>query len=165
MPAAAATASPAWGRSCGFATGSLAEKFSAAASPAQAENEDAAFSDLGTRPHLAFVRLHDLIHDGQTQPGAAFELRLEGLKDFLHQLPAHAGTGVGKVDLPVLADLLHRNPEHSPGTHGTDSVLAKIPEHLLDLVAIGNGESLLDVIVPLDANPGVLRSPGGAPAE
>src|ERR1700690_4418154 len=48
---------------------------------AQAENEDAAFSDFGARPNLAFMRLDDLIHDGQTQAGAAFELRLEGLED------------------------------------------------------------------------------------
>ena len=60
------------------------------------------------------MRLHDLIHDGQTQPGAAFELRLEGLEDFLHQLTAHAGTGIGKVDLPVVADLLHAKRVSTP---------------------------------------------------
>src|SRR4029077_8861851 len=91
---------------------------------AQPQDEDTALSDLGARPNLAFMRLDDLIHDGQSQPGAAFELRLEGFEDFLYQLPAHAGTGIGKVDLPVLARLLKRDTEHSTGAHGADGVLA-----------------------------------------
>ena len=65
---------PAWGLGCGAAGSS---RISPRPQPpgAQRENKDAfAFPDFGTRPHLAFVRLHDQIHDGQAQPGAAFEL-------------------------------------------------------------------------------------------
>jgi len=56
--------------------------------PAQPQDEDTALSDFGARPNLAFMGLHDLIHDGQAQTGASFKLRLKGSEDFLHQLPA-----------------------------------------------------------------------------
>ena len=69
---------------------------------------------LGTRPDFAFMGLDDLINDGQTQSGAAFKLGLEGLEDFFHQLPAHARTGIGKVDLPIVAGLLQGNARTPP---------------------------------------------------
>ena len=95
--------------SCGFAAEPLRRQTFYRRQAAQPEDEDAALSDFGARPDLAFVGLHDLVHDGQAQPGAAFELRLEGLEDFLDQLPAHARTGVGEVDLPVVPRLLQRD--------------------------------------------------------
>src|SRR6185437_10556013 len=123
---------------------------------AQPEHEDAALSNSGARPHFAFMRLYDLIYDGQAQSGAAFELRLEGLEDFLHQLPAHAWTGIGEVDLPVLTRLFQRDAEHSTGAHGADCVLTKIPEHLFDLVAVRHGEGFFEVVTSFNADTPVL---------
>src|ERR1700686_3908246 len=99
---------------------------------AQPEDEDAAFSHSGTRPNLPLMGLDDLVHDGQTQPGAAFEMRLEGLENLLYQLPAHARAGIGEIDLPVLTRLLQGDTEHSTRAHGAHGVLAKIPENLFD---------------------------------
>src|SRR6266478_1522552 len=125
--------------------------------PAQPQDENAALPYLGAGPHLAFMRLDNLIHDGQTQPGAAFKLGLEGFKNLLHQLPAHAWSGVGEVDLPVVSDLLQRNCEDSPRSHGADCVLAKVPEHLFDLVAIGQGKRVGKAVAPFDPDARVLR--------
>src|SRR5437899_7655657 len=46
----------------------------------QKENKQATLPHLGSGPNFAFVRLHNLIHDGQAQPGAAFKIRLDALK-------------------------------------------------------------------------------------
>src|SRR5260370_42658573 len=54
----------------------------------------------GLHPYLCPVRLHDLVHDGQPQPGPSFELRLEGFKDFVHEFCRDAGAGVADSDQP-----------------------------------------------------------------
>ncbi len=56
---------------------------------------------FGTDPHLAFVRLHDLVNDRQSQSRAAVEARLEGLEDLFHFRPAHPAAGVGEADHPA----------------------------------------------------------------
>src|SRR5258708_1386714 len=48
----------------------------------QPHHETRALANCRTRPHLALMRLDDLVHDGQTEPGSAFKVRLEGLEDF-----------------------------------------------------------------------------------
>ena len=63
---------------------------------AQPQNECGSLPWLRPRPHLAFVRLHDLVNDGQAQPCAALEVRLERLEDFFDLLRRHARSGVGE---------------------------------------------------------------------
>src|SRR6266850_6848815 len=123
----------------------------------QAENEHATLSRFGPGPHLAFVGLHDLINNGQTEAGTAFELGLEGLENLLDNLRIHPGTGIGKIDLPVIPCRIERDAKGPATLHGADCVLAKIPEDLFDLVAVRQGEGFFDCIVPLDLNACLLR--------
>src|SRR5580704_3650058 len=102
----------------------------------QPQDEHAALPKFRARPDFAFVSLHNLVNDGQTQAGAAFKLGLERLKNLLNKLRGHAGSGVGKVDLPVLTHRVERNAKCPSTPHGAHCIFAKIPEHLLDLVAI-----------------------------
>src|ERR1700675_1018109 len=48
----------------------------------QAHHEAATLPDRRTRPHLALMRLDDLVHDGQAEAGSALKVRLEGLEVF-----------------------------------------------------------------------------------
>src|SRR5208283_5814247 len=48
----------------------------------QTKHEAGALAGFRTRPHLAFVRLDDLVHDGQAETGSTFKVRLEGFEDF-----------------------------------------------------------------------------------
>src|SRR5271157_2825578 len=61
--------------------------------PAQSENESGSLPRLRPRPHLAFVRLHDLVDHRETKAGAAFKVRLEGLENLFRLLRGHAGSG------------------------------------------------------------------------
>ena len=83
------------------------------------------------------MRLHDLVDDGQPESGAAFKVRLEGLKNLFNLLRRHSGSGIGKADLPVIAQGFDRDGQRAAVFHGADGVLAEIPEDLLDLVAVG----------------------------
>src|SRR5579862_6360824 len=49
---------------------------------AQPHHETRPLAHLGTRPHLALVRLHDLIHDGEAESCPTFKIRLERFEDF-----------------------------------------------------------------------------------
>src|ERR1700688_4921064 len=71
----------------------------------QPHHEAATLADRRTRPHLALMRLDDLVHDGQAEAGSAFKVRLEGLEDFFRLLRVYPRTGVGKAHLPVQAAL------------------------------------------------------------
>src|SRR5271157_3395640 len=97
----------------GFARGSLLQT-------AQTDHEAGALTDFGTRPHLALMRLDDLVHDGKAQSGAAFEVRLEGLEDFFRLLRLDAGAGIGKAHLPVRAALGEGNGNDSRLTRHLD---------------------------------------------
>src|ERR1700740_2294807 len=46
------------------------------AQPPQPQHECRSLSHFRARPDIAFVSLNDLVHDGQTKPGAAVESRL-----------------------------------------------------------------------------------------
>ena len=72
----------------------------ACSSTTQTDHEAGALADFGTRPHLALMRLHDLVHDGEAESGSAFKVRLEGLEDFFRLLRLDAGTGVGRSSSP-----------------------------------------------------------------
>src|SRR5215470_8079419 len=128
-------------------------------SPApQAQHERCALAQLRARPYLAFMRLHNLVNDGQAQPGATVKARLERLKDLFRLLSGHSDARIGEVDLPVVADRIERNGESAAAVfHRAHRVLAEVPEDLLDLVAVGQRESLLERVTPLDANAGMLR--------
>src|SRR5208337_249512 len=79
----------------------------------QTDHEAGALADFRTRPHLALMRLDDLVHDSQPQSGAAFEVRLEGLEDLFRLLRLDAGTGIGKTHLPVRAALSESDGDDS----------------------------------------------------
>src|SRR5215467_5748629 len=70
---------------------------------AQSQNKCRSLPRLGSRPDLAFMRLHDLINNGQPKPGAALKIRLEGLENLLDLLRCHSGSGIREGDLPVLS--------------------------------------------------------------
>src|SRR5438876_11691852 len=124
----------------------------------QPKNKNAALPHLGSGPNLAFVRLHNLIHDGQAQTGATFKIRLEGLKYLFHNLRRHAAACVGKINLPIFADRLHRDRQASTIPHGTNSVLTEIPEDLLNLVAISQGHRFRHDKLAHDVNTQILRN-------
>ena len=108
----------------------------------QAQHERGSLPGLGSRPDLALMRLHDLVDDGQPQPGTAFEIGLEGLEDLFDLLRAHARSGIGKPDLPIVAQGFDADGERASAFfHGADRILAEIPEYLFDLVAIGHRPS------------------------
>src|SRR6202047_4639793 len=128
----------------------------------QPHYETRALADSRTRPHLAFMRLDDLVHDGQTEAGSALEVRLEGLEDLFRLLWIYARTGVGKAHLPVQAALGQGHGQSS--TFGrclclclclycAHRVFAEVPEHLFELVAIGQhpGFGLREAALKLDA--------------
>src|ERR1039458_4594137 len=126
---------------------------------AQSHHEAGALANFRTRPHLALVRLHDLVHDRQAQPGSAFKVRLEGLEDFFRLLRVDAWTSVGKAHLPVGAALGQSHGQRSTfAFHRAHRVFREVPEHLFKLVAIGQhpGFGLLKAALQLDA--GVLGS-------
>src|SRR5215469_15927798 len=122
------------------------------AEAAQPENEYRSFAQTRARPHLSFVGLCDLIHDGTPEAGSTFKARLEGLEDFLGLLRAHAVSGIGKTDLPIVANHLNGNRERAAIFHSLLCVLAEIPEHLLDLVAVGQSQRFAYLEIPLDVN-------------
>src|SRR5216684_5081624 len=108
----------------------------------QPHHETRALANCRTRPHLALMRLDNLVHDGQTQPGSAFKVRLEGLEDFFRLLRVYPRTGVGKAHLPVQAALGQGHAQRS--TFGrclclclclcldcAHRVFTEVPEHLL----------------------------------
>src|SRR5271165_1739515 len=106
--------------------------------PPQTQHERSAFADFRTGPDLAVVRLHNLVHDGQTESGATFKVGLEGLEDLLRLLRIDAGAGIGEAHLPIRTALHEADGERAAVfLHGANRILAKIPEHLLELVAVG----------------------------
>src|SRR5947207_2665544 len=123
----------------------------------QPENEDAALSRLGPGPNFAFVSLHDLINNGQTEAGTTFKLGLEGLEDLLDGLRIHARAGISKIDLPVISCRFKRDTKGSAIAHGADSVLTEIPENLFDLVAVGQRPGFSHRIMSFDANACLFR--------
>src|ERR1700679_3359876 len=68
---------------------------------AQAEYEASPFANLRARPDFAFMRLHNLVDDGQAKAGSTFEIRLKRLEDFFCLLRIDTGAGVGKTHLPI----------------------------------------------------------------
>src|ERR1700680_2185504 len=113
----------------------------------QSQNERSSLPRLGSRPNLAAMRLHNLIDNGQPEPGAALEIRLKGLEDFFNLLRAHPRSGVRESDLPVFSQGFDSHRKHASALcaldalcafHGAHRILTEIPKHLFELVAIGD---------------------------
>src|SRR5271165_159325 len=125
----------------------------------QPHHKAGALAGFGTRPHLALMRLDNLIHDGQAKAGSAFEVRLEGLEDFFRLLRVEAGAGIGKTHFPVGAALGEGHGERSAVTgrpYGTHCVFREVPEHLFEFVAIGQHPGFGLRKVALDPDAGAL---------
>src|ERR1700687_6008255 len=117
-----------------------------------------ALADSRTRPHLALMRLDDLVHDGQAKPGSTLKVRLDGCEDLFRLLRVYARTGVGEAHLPVQAALGQGHGQRSAFgrrlcLYCAHSVFAEVPEHLFELVAIGQhpGFGLREAALKLDA--------------
>ena len=105
------------------------------------------------------MRLDDLVHDGQAQAGSPFKVGLEGLEDFFRLLRVEAGTGVGEAHLPVRAALGQGHGERATFTRRLDcaqGVFTEVPEHLFELVAIGQDPGFGFRKVALELDAGVL---------
>ena len=60
--------------------------------------------------------------------------------------------------MPIFAHRLHRDRQGSTIAHGAHGVLAKIPEDLLDLVAISEGHRFRHDQLAHDVNTQILRN-------
>src|ERR1700688_832511 len=123
----------------------------------QAQYEGSSLPGLGSRPDLASMRLHNLVDDSQSEPGTALEVGLKGLEYFFNLLRTHARPGVRESNLPILSERLEGDCEPATTFHCADGILAEIPKHLLDLVAIGDCPGLTGGKVAFDGDPGFFR--------
>src|SRR5271166_1604974 len=103
----------------------------------QSQNKSRPLLWLRASPDLAFMRLHDLVNDCQSQPGATLEVRLERLEDLFDLLRRHTRSGVDERDLPFVAQCLDSGCQRAAVFHGAHRILTKVPEDLLELVAVG----------------------------
>src|SRR4029077_1028259 len=121
----------------------------------QPHHEAGAFANFRARPHLALMRLDNLVDDSQSEAGSAFKVRLEGFEDFFRLLRVDAGAGIGKGHLPVRAALGQGHGQRSAFVSRLDcahGVFAEVPEHLFELVAVGQhpGFGFLEAALELD---------------
>src|SRR5216684_1923650 len=123
----------------------------------QFQNESSSLTLPRSRPHLAFMRLHNLVHNGEAQPGTALKVRLEWLEDLFYLLPAHTGSAIGKTKLPVGSQRLDTHSERASAWHGAHRIFAKVPKHLLDLVTIRLHPGFANRKVTFYGDAGVLR--------
>src|SRR5581483_528409 len=119
---------------------------------AQFQGENAALALFRAHQDLAAMRLHDLVHDGQAEPGATLEPRLEGLEHFRHLLGVQAPAVIGKADNPSRVRGAQGHGERAAVRHSAHRVLAQIPENLLHLVAVRPGQRLLNAKPPHDVD-------------
>src|SRR5258706_9614479 len=118
--------------------------------PPQPQDESGSLPWLGSSPHLAFMRLHDLVDDRQAEARAAFKARLEGLENLLRLLRSHSSSSIRKTNLPVVSQAFDAYLQSAAVPHGADRVLGDVPENLFNSVAIpdyprlGNGKPALD---------------------
>src|SRR5579862_4504251 len=105
------------------------------------------------------MRLNDLVDNSQPESGSTLEAGLEGFENFFDLLWTHAWSRVRETNLPILSQSLDRDSEPAAGSafHGADGILTEIPEHLLDLVSVGDGPSLADGKATLNRNARVFR--------
>src|ERR1035441_4222600 len=143
------------GRGGGCGRGSRLLRAAAIHAP-QPQHKAGALADFGTRPHLALMGLDDLVHDGEAESGSVRKAGLEGLEDFLRLLRIDAGAGIGEAHFPVGAALGQGYGERPTLFRRLDcahGVFREVPEHLFELVAIGQdpGLGLCKVALEFDA--------------
>src|ERR1039458_2680957 len=111
----------------------------------QPQHEAGALADFGTRPHLALMGLDDLVHDGEAESGSVRKAGLEGLEDLIGLLRIDAGAGIGEAHFPVGTALGQGYGERPTLFRRLDcahGVFREVPEHLFELVAIGQNPGL-----------------------
>src|SRR5438552_18485351 len=67
----------------------------------QFKHESSSLTLPRSRPHFAFMRLHNLVHNGEAQPGTALEARLEWLDELYYLLRANPAYDTGNYNIPV----------------------------------------------------------------
>src|ERR1700690_297152 len=122
----------------------------------QPDYKAGSLAELRARPHLALMRLHDLVDDGEAESGSALENRLERVKDFFRLLPIDTCAGVGEAHFPVAAALGQSHGQAAIFVrlfYGADGVFAEVPKHLFEPVAVGQypGFGFREVALQLDA--------------
>src|ERR1700694_3112201 len=123
----------------------------------QFQNESSSMTLPRSCPHLAFMRLHNLVHNGEAQPGTALEVRLEWREDLFCLLRAHTGSAIGETKLPVGSQRLDPHSERASAWHGAHRIFAKVPKHLPDLVTISQHPGFANRKVTFYGDAGVLR--------
>src|ERR1700678_1224066 len=99
--------------------------------------------EVGAGPLLTFdanasaVRLQNLIHDGQAEACAPGESGLEGFEDARGLRRVNADAGVAYLNAHPVIVCRDADGKHAAGGHGAQRVVAKVPEDLLQGVAIG----------------------------
>src|SRR5581483_3452903 len=120
--------------------------------PPQTQNKSGSLALPRTRPYLAIMGLHNLVDDRQSKTCATFKLGLKGFEYFFGLLGTHARSGIAEAHFPVFAFRFYCNAQRASALHGSHRVLAKIPENLFKLVAIGNCESVFHRNMPHNLN-------------
>src|ERR1700722_17012156 len=89
--------------------------------------------------------LNNLVNDGKPQPRAAFKLGLQGFENLGALLGVQPHSGVGKSDAEPERLFFDAHRQSATAGHGPQSVVAKIPENLLDIAGIDAGTQLLAI--------------------
>src|ERR1700692_3919992 len=98
--------------------------------------------------------LHNLVNDGKPQARAALKFGLQGFENLGALLGVQAYSGVRKSDAEPEWFFFDAHCQSATSGHGSQSVVAKIPENLLDLADIYAGAKLLAVKGAHDAKIG-----------
>src|SRR5262249_59255092 len=96
------------------------------------QDEFRAAARPGLHVNLGAVGLHDLIDNGQAEPGAAFKIRLEGLKNLFREVGSNAGPGVANTDAQKVSHRANRDRERAFAAHRAHRIFQQVPEDLLD---------------------------------
>src|SRR5216684_269166 len=116
---------------CGFCT-----LHNASPNSRQLDNKLSTAVFLGYDADLATVRLHNLINNGQSQPGPPLEIRLQRLKDLGLSFWVQANTGVLKGDAQPERALFQLDGQGAATGHGAQRIVTEIPKDLLDFVGV-----------------------------
>src|SRR5512146_1177409 len=96
------------------------------------------------------MRLNDLVHNRQSQAGAARALRLERFEDLFQMTRGNPNTRVTKHDAPALAILRRAYCERAARGHRTQAIVGNVPENLFQLVNVAVCPGMVDAEESLD---------------
>src|ERR1700737_4995384 len=94
--------------------------------------------------------LHDLINDGQPQARTTLEIRLQWLKNLCSLSGVEPYARIAVCDTQPKGALFETDRERAPIGHCTKCIIAKVPEHLFNLVGVDPGAQILAVEGTLD---------------